>query len=83
LYLPQHQPELEADIVVANVLAAPLKELSEVITNFCKPGGMLVMSGVLIEQVQEVIACYAYHFDFEPFTSEGDWVRLVAQKNPR
>jgi ribosomal protein L11 methyltransferase len=80
LFLPDHQPEFEADIVMANVLAGPLKELSKVISNFCKTGGRLVMSGVLTEQVDEVMASYASHFNFEAVRSEGDWALLVGHK---
>jgi ribosomal protein L11 methyltransferase len=78
LYLPQNQPKLEADVVVANILSAPLKELSKTITDFCKENGMLVMSGILQEQFESVLQVYEKQFDFEPVTIEGEWVRLSA-----
>lgn len=80
LFLPEQQPKIEADIIVANILAAPLKELNNVITDFCRLGGTLVMSGILSEQVDDVKAYYSHHFDFESVVSEADWVRLVAHK---
>lgn len=80
LYLPQDQPALEADIVVANILSAPLRELSSTISNYCKDSGMLVMSGILHEQYTSVIQVYENQFNFDPVAIEGDWVRLSATK---
>ncbi|MFT6268178.1 MAG: ribosomal protein L11 methyltransferase [Alphaproteobacteria bacterium] len=80
LYLPQNQPKLEADVVIANILSAPLKELSETITDYCKESGMLVMSGILQEQYESVVQVYENQFDFDPVAIEGEWVRLSAVK---
>jgi len=80
LYLPQNQPNLEADIVIANILSAPLKELSDTISNYCKNAGMLVMSGILQEQYESVVQVYENQFIFDPATLEGEWVRLSALK---
>lgn len=80
VFLPANQPELKADIVMANILAAPLKELSNVISNYCADKGHLIMSGILVEQADEVMAHYAKQFTFEGVEIEGEWVRLTAQK---
>ncbi|MFC4698599.1 50S ribosomal protein L11 methyltransferase [Glaciecola siphonariae] len=80
LYLPQSQPSLQADVVMANILAAPLKELSSVITGFCRPGTSLVMSGILLSQVNEVLSKYEQNFAFDAVVSEGEWVRLVGHR---
>ncbi|AEP31546.1 50S ribosomal protein L11 methyltransferase [Brumicola nitratireducens] len=81
VFLPANQPELKADIVMANILAAPLKELSAVISNYCADNGQLIMSGILVEQADEVMSHYAKQFTFEAVEVEGEWVRLSAQKN--
>lgn len=81
LYLPADQPEIEADLVIANVLAAPLKELSQVVSGLCAASGYLVMSGILEEQASSVIKAYANNFVFEPINQQGEWVRLSACKN--
>ena len=80
LYLPENQPELQADIVIANILASPLKELSSIITNYCANSGKLVMSGILHEQYQSVVQAYENHFNFEPAVFEGEWTRLNGTK---
>jgi ribosomal protein L11 methyltransferase len=80
VFLPENQPKLQADIVMANILAATLKELSHVISDLCAPNGELIMSGILIEQAEEVKAHYEPQFTFEPTQIEGEWVRLSAKK---
>jgi ribosomal protein L11 methyltransferase len=80
LYLPEHQPELQADVVLANILAAPLRELKTVITNYCKVGGKLVLSGILDNQAQEISDLYSQYFDMEPIMIDGEWARVSGVK---
>ena len=80
VFLPEHQPELQADIVMANILAAPLKELSHVISNYCAPNGQLIMSGILVEQAEGLMAHYSELFTFQAVEIEGEWARLSATK---
>lgn len=81
LYLPEDQPDTAADVVIANVLAAPLKELSDTVSGLCAKQGYLVMSGILAEQAESVIEAYAEHFTFTPVKQQGEWVRLSGCKN--
>lgn len=39
------------DVVVANILLNPLVELAGRITGYCKTGGLVGVSGILVEQV--------------------------------
>jgi ribosomal protein L11 methyltransferase len=77
LYLPENQPEnLQADVLVANILAGPLKELAPLIAEKVKTGGKLALSGLLQEQAQEVSDFYSQWFDMEPACHKEDWSRL-------
>jgi ribosomal protein L11 methyltransferase len=76
LYLPEHQPDLQADVVLANILAAPLRELRTVITAYCKTGGKLVLSGILDNQAQEINDLYSQDFHMEPIEIDGEWARV-------
>jgi len=76
VYLPEDQPELEADVVMANILSGPLIELQSVITAYCKTSGKLVLSGILEEQVEKIEAAYQTSFSLEPSAVEGDWARV-------
>lgn len=46
------------DIVLANILAQPLKVLAPALTRFTRPGGALLLSGILARQADEILACY-------------------------
>lgn len=82
LYLPQHQPDnLIADIVVANILAGPLRDLSSVIKSLVKSDGLLAMSGVLDMQAEEVADYYRDQFHIEPIVEQKEWCRISGRKN--
>jgi ribosomal protein L11 methyltransferase len=49
------------DLVVANILAGPLMRLAAQIGRHARPGGVLVLSGILVWQAPEVIARYGAH----------------------
>jgi ribosomal protein L11 methyltransferase len=80
LYLPEHQPELQADVVLANILAAPIRELKQVISAYCKPGGKLVLSGILDNQAEEINALYSDIFDMQAIAIDGEWARVSGIK---
>ncbi len=80
VYLPQDQPSLEADVVLANILAGPLRELRSIITQYCRAGGRLVLSGILESQAQEINDLYSQDFVMEPIAIEGEWARVSGMK---
>lgn len=80
LYLPKDQPSLSADVVVANILAGPLAELNQIIAAYVRPGGSLVMSGILPQQAEQVMAAYRDRFEFDAVVEQDEWVRLSARK---
>ena len=80
VYLPQDQPELEADVVMANILSGPLLELQSVITNYCKSKGLLVLSGILAEQVSKIEDAYSQDIVLEPSAIDGEWARVSGSK---
>ena len=47
------------DLILANILANPLKEMAPAILNLLSPGGSLILSGLLDIQSQEVEAAYS------------------------
>lgn len=81
-YLPEAFNLAGADVVVANILANPLIELAGIIADLVKPGGDLVLSGILNEQAESVAIAYRQlGFEVaEPVTLE-DWCRLDARKS--
>ena len=81
LFLPQDQPEgLLADVVVANILAGPLRDLSGVIKGLVKPQGQLAMSGVLDTQAEDVATYYQDTITLDPIVEQQEWCRISGQK---
>ncbi len=55
---PQLRRAGQFDLFIANILAGPLVALARDIRPAVAPGGMLVLSGLLVPQAPEVIAAY-------------------------
>ncbi|MEI2565535.1 50S ribosomal protein L11 methyltransferase [Vibrio metoecus] len=81
VYLPKDQPEgLLADVVVANILAGPLRELSPIIKGLLKPGGQLAMSGILDTQAESVAEFYRDDLELDPIAEKSEWCRISGRK---
>jgi ribosomal protein L11 methyltransferase len=80
LALPKDDPQYLADIVCANILAAPLRELREVISGYCKQGGQIILSGILVEQAAEIADLYRADFSINDIVVEGDWASISGTK---
>ena len=79
--LPPYESELQADIVVANILAGPLAQLAPTISALVKTGGQLALSGILANQAKEVVEAYQEWFTLESIVEIEDWVRIVGTKH--
>ena len=60
---PFPEGELPCDVVVANILLRPLLALRDTILERVRPGGALAMSGVRVDQVDDVLGAYASSFE--------------------
>ena len=78
--LPDELPEQDYDLLLANILANPLIELAPRLADLLRPGGQLVLSGILSEQVAEVQRAYKRWFRFSSSAEQEGWVRLYAVK---
>ncbi|HYW03261.1 MAG TPA: 50S ribosomal protein L11 methyltransferase [Gammaproteobacteria bacterium] len=74
--LPEELSALQADLLLANILAAPLIELADRIADRVRPGGHVVLSGILRDQAKRVADAYGAAFRMDPPTSREEWVRL-------
>ncbi len=81
LFLAEQAPAaVEADVVVANILAGPLKELAEPICTHLKPGGTLALSGVLAAQAAQVADAYRPWIEIDAIIERDEWVRISGRK---
>jgi len=74
--LPEALARIQADILLANILAEPLLQLAEKFSVLLKPGGKIVLSGLLHEQADTIFDAYERWFVMDTPVSEMEWVRL-------
>lgn len=80
-YLPEALPDLQADILAANILAEPLHELADRFATLVKPQGKLLLSGILENQVPALVDSYQRWFSMEEPVTEDGWCRLTGVRN--
>jgi len=70
------------DVVVANILANPLRLLAPALAARVRESGRIVLSGVLADQAAEVAAAYAAWFMIDVWKSgEEGWVALAGTRS--
>lgn len=78
--LPGELAPGQYDVVVANILTNPLKGMAPLLAGRVRAGGKLVLSGILAEQAEDVMAVYREWFVFDPPATDEGWVRLSGIK---
>jgi len=68
-------------LVLANILATPLKLLAPLLCNHLAAGGHLVLAGILERQADELKAAYEPWLKLEVSDSEEGWILMTAQRN--
>jgi ribosomal protein L11 methyltransferase len=67
--------------VIANILSGPLTGLAPVLAGHTASGGDIVLSGILLNQADDVRAAYAVNFDMSTTQTDGDWVLLHGRRH--
>ena len=67
------------NLVLANILAGTLVSLSQMISDWVTNTGYLMLSGILRDQIENVLKVYANEFEFAVFY-ENEWAVLVGQR---
>lgn len=73
----QKSPEADFDAVVANILAEPLRALANEFVGVVRPGGSIVLAGLLADQMDRVQSGYPPSVRFQEPEQIEDWVRIV------
>lgn len=68
------------DVVLANILATPLKVLAPLLCGHVAPGGALVLAGILSRQADELKAAYAPYLRLEVSDEEDGWILMTARR---
>lgn len=75
-YLPEAMPQAKVDLLLANILSGPLVELSSIFADLVKPGGQLVLSGILHDQTESILDAYSPFFEDLSVKRQDDWIRV-------
>ena len=76
-YLPNEFPKQQTSLLLANILASPLIELAPYFAELTTTQGQIVLSGILAEQAENVLAAYKTYFEIQIWKQQGDWVCLA------
>lgn len=71
---------VKSDILLANILANPLISLATLFAEKVKPGGVAILSGILLEQQSMVLQAYSSDFKLISSAQKEDWIRLDLQR---
>ena len=66
------------DLVLANILASPLKVLAPLLCSHVRPGGHLVLAGILERQAEELQQAYAPWLRLQVTDAEDGWILMTA-----
>jgi ribosomal protein L11 methyltransferase len=76
----QHAWAQRAELVIANILAGPLIDLSTTLLHFLQPGGTLLLSGLLQTQADELCQHYADRIPLQVAGEKDGWVCLRGKR---
>jgi ribosomal protein L11 methyltransferase len=74
---------LASDVVVANILANTLAQLAPRFAQLTRAGGLLALSGILPQQVGDLVERYSPWFDLDPPRESEGWVLLSGSRAER
>ncbi|MDB6087374.1 MAG: Ribosomal protein methyltransferase [Gammaproteobacteria bacterium] len=69
-----------ADVLLSNILSGPLCELAPRFAALVRPGGALVLAGLMEQEVSDVTRAYGACFDIHPFGRREGWVSLSGRR---
>jgi len=80
VFLPAKMPDDKVDLLIANILSGPLVELSNRLATLVKPGGRILLSGILRQQENAIQSAYQPYFNLDPVCAKEDWIRVTGTR---
>ena len=78
--LPRQAGTSPCDLLMANILASPLIELVDEFAEMVRPGGKILLSGILISQLNEIQSAYDEHFELHPARERDGWACISGER---
>lgn len=80
LCLPDAVGKIKTDLLMANILAGPLLDLLPQFAGLVRPGGNILLSGILKSQLNEIQSAYSKNFQLQPPCFREEWVCLSGRR---
>lgn len=77
---PEQCPNLEADLIVSNILSSTLIQLAPTFAKLLKVDGSIILSGILSRQVDEILQRYQKWFAMRVAEQKDHWVLVEGHK---
>jgi ribosomal protein L11 methyltransferase len=74
--LPEDFKSEPVDLLIANILSGPLVEFAPKFAELVKPGGQILLSGILETQANDIKQAYLPYFELDPICLKEDWIRV-------
>ncbi len=71
-----------ADVIIANILLKPLLSLAAQFAEIIRPDGKVVLSGLLEEQVDDIVKAYSRWFDMKAPIIMNNWALVEGTRVP-
>jgi ribosomal protein L11 methyltransferase len=68
------------DMLVSNILSGPLCELAPTFGALVRPGGSIVLAGLLEHEADDVTRAHGTWFDIHPFAVREGWAGLAGKR---
>lgn len=78
--LPANAGSASVDLLLANILAGPLMDLATRFSALVRPGGKILLSGILLSQLNDIQSVYSEYFELEPASYRDDWVCIAGSR---
>ncbi|MFO7717236.1 MAG: 50S ribosomal protein L11 methyltransferase [Thermodesulfobacteriota bacterium] len=76
-------PSASFGLILANILAGPLQDMATALVAHLRPGGRLILSGILATQSENVVQTYqALGLGWPRILHQGEWVALYWPQTP-
>ncbi len=77
---PEHDGDIRAQVVLANILAAPLIELAPRFEAMLQPGGHIVLAGLLNDQAAAIVDAYRPWVELQIADTRDGWALLTGRR---
>ncbi len=77
---PDNSSVVPVPLLMANILAGPLRELAPHFAEYVQPEGHIVLSGIIEDQVDMLLQVYAEWFDMQVYQQKDEWICLSGRK---